>query len=246
MNFLSKKSYIAWYFVIPVVFIHLFVIGIPSILSLALCLTDWSGLGKINYVGFENFIELFDDRYFKKAIFHNILWTIIFLTVPVCIALMCAYLLTGIKRGQMFYRLAFFFPYMLASVVNCQIWKYLFHPIHGLGGFFESIGIEALASSPFTTKETSLYAAAFVDGWHFWGFLVVIYLTGMYQVDNHLYEAADIEGASKFQKFRYITLPMIRPIFIFSLMIIIIWSVPVFDYVYILTGGGPALSLIHI
>ena len=106
---------------------------------------------------------------------------------------MCAYLLTGIKRGQMFYRLAFFFPYMLASVVNCQIWKYLFHPIHGLGGFFESIGIEALASSPFTTKETSLYAAAFVDGWHFWGFLVVIYLTGMYQVDNHLYEAADIE-----------------------------------------------------
>ena len=82
MNFLSKKSYIAWYFVIPVVFIHLFVIGIPSILSLALCLTDWSGLGKINYVGFENFIELFDDRYFKKAIFHNILWTIIFLTVP--------------------------------------------------------------------------------------------------------------------------------------------------------------------
>ena len=135
MNFLSKKSYIAWYFVIPVVFIHLFVIGIPSILSLALCLTDWSGLGKINYVGFENFIELFDDRYFKKAIFHNILWTIIFLTVPVCIALMCAYLLTGINRGQMFYRLAFFFPYMLASVVNCQIWKYLFHPIHGLGGF---------------------------------------------------------------------------------------------------------------
>ena len=242
MNFLSNKGYIAWYFVIPVVFIHLFVIGIPSILSLALCLTDWSGLGKINYVGFENFIELFDDRYFKKAIFHNILWTIIFLTVPVCIALMCAYLLTGIKRGQMFYRLAFFFPYMLASVVNCQIWKYLFHPIHGLGGFFESIGIEALASSPFTTKDTSLYAAAFVDGWHFWGFLVVIYLTGMYQVDNHLYEAADIEGASKFQKFRYITLPMIRPIFIFSLMIIIIWSVPVFDYVYILTGGGPAYS----
>ena len=108
--------------------------------------------------------------------------------------------------------------------------------------FRSSIGIEALASSPFNTKETSLYAAAFVDGWHFWGFLVVIYLTGMYHVDNHLYEAADIEGASKFQKFRYITLPMIRPIFIFSLMIIIIWSVPVFDYVYILTMGGPAYS----
>ena len=67
MNFLSKKSYIAWYFVIPVVFIHLFVIGIPSLASLALCLTDWRGLGEINYIGFENFIELFDDRYLKTV-----------------------------------------------------------------------------------------------------------------------------------------------------------------------------------
>jgi raffinose/stachyose/melibiose transport system permease protein len=64
----------------------------------------------------------------------------------------------------------------------------------------------------------------------------------MYQVDNSLYEAADIEGATKWQKFRYITLPMIRPVFVFTLMIIIIWSVPTFDYIYILTQGGPAYS----
>ena len=64
----------------------------------------------------------------------------------------------------------------------------------------------------------------------------------MYQVDNSLYEAADIEGATKFQKFRFVTLPLIRPIFIFSIMIIIIWSIPTFDYVWILTQGGPAYS----
>ncbi|SVE13792.1 uncharacterized protein METZ01_LOCUS466646 [marine metagenome] len=76
----------------------------------------------------------------------------------------------------------------------------------------------------------------------FLGLLVVIYLTGMYQVDNQLYEAADIEGATRWQKFVYITLPSIRPVLVFSLMIILIWSVPVFDYVYILTRGGPAYS----
>ena len=108
MKIFSKKQFVAWYFIIPVTFIHLFVIGIPSISSLALSLTDWRGLGKINYIGFENFIELLDDRYLKKAIFNNIIWTIAFLTVPVLIALTCAYLLTGIKRGQMFFRLAFF------------------------------------------------------------------------------------------------------------------------------------------
>ena len=74
------------------------------------------------------------------------------------------------------------------------------------------------------------------------GFLVVIYITGKYQVDNSLYESADIEGATKFQKFRFVTLPLIRPIFIFSIMIIIIWSIPTFDYVWILTQGGPAYS----
>ena len=153
MKIFSKKQFVAWYFIIPVTFIHLFVIGIPSISSLALSLTDWRGLGKINYIGFENFIELLDDRYLKKAIFNNIIWTIAFLTVPVLIALTCAYLLTGIKRGQMFFRLAFFFPYMLASVINCQVWKYLFHPIHGLAGFFDRIGWEFLAISPFTSKK---------------------------------------------------------------------------------------------
>ena len=91
-------------------------------------------------------------------------------------------------------------------------------------------------------KETALYAVSFGVGCHFWGFLVVIYITGMYQVDNSLYEAADIEGATKFQKFRFVTLPLIRPIFIFSIMIIIIWSIPTFDYVWILTQGGPAYS----
>ena len=218
------------------------VVATPSILSLALCLTDWNGFGKINYIGFENFYELFDDRVFKKAVKHNIIWTVIFLTIPIAIALTCAYLLTGIKKFQLVYRLIFFFPYMLASIISCQIWKYMFHPLHGIGAWLSSKGFDWITASPFTLKETSLYAVAMVDGWHFWGFLVVVYITGMYQVDNSLYEAADIEGATKFQKFRFITLPMIRPIFIFTLMIIIIWSIPTFDYIFILTQGGPAYS----
>ncbi len=242
MKIFLNKSLIAWYFILPVLLIHLFVIAIPSISSLALSLTDFRGMGKLNYIGFENFNELFDDRYFVKAVYHNIIWTIAFLTIPVFVALVCAYLLTGIKRGQLFFRLAFFFPYMLASVVNCQIWKYLFSPIYGIGTVLSSFGLDLLTTSPFTTKEYSLFAVAFVDGWHFWGFLVVIYLTGMYQVDSSLYEAADIEGASKYQKFRYITLPMIRPVLVFTIMIITIWSIPVFDYVFILTKGGPAYS----
>ena len=242
MNIFLSSNFIKWYFLLPVLTIHFLVIIFPSLTSLILCFTDWNGFGTINFVGLENFRELFDDRVFKKSLKHNLIWTILFLTIPISVALLGAYLLTGVKRFQLFYRFIFFFPYILASVVNCLIWKYLFHPMHGIGAYFSSLGFDILTTSPLTNKSTSLYAVAWVDGWHFWGFLVVIYITAMYQVDESLYEAADIEGATKWQKFRHVTFPMIRPTFFFSILIIIIWSVPAFDYVHMLTNGGPAYS----
>ncbi len=242
MNILSKNNLWAWYFLLPIIAIHFLVIALPSLLSLALCFTDWNGFGRINFIGLQNFYNLFDDRVFKIAVWHNFIWTIFFLTVPITVALLGAFILTGVKRFQLVYRFIFFFPFILASIVNCLVWKYLFHPKHGLGPFFDNFGISIFTNSPLTQKGTSLLAVGFVDAWHFWGFLVVIYITAMYQVDESLYEAADIEGASKWQKFRYITFPMIRPTFVFSVLIIMIWSIPAFDYVYILTGGGPAYS----
>ena len=91
-------------------------------------------------------------------------------------------------------------------------------------------------------RDTSLIAVAFVDSWHFWGFLVVIYLAAMYQVDTQLYESARIEGANRLQQFLHVTLPGIKPTLIFTLLMIIIWSIPAFDYVYLMTQGGPAHS----
>src|SRR5204863_9193169 len=85
-----------------------------------------------------------------------------------------------------------------------------------------------------------LYAIAFVDNWHWWGFLVVIYLAAMQGVDFQLYEAARLEGASRWQEFWYVTLPGIRPTLVFTLLITVLGSFLVFDYVYILTQGGPA------
>jgi raffinose/stachyose/melibiose transport system permease protein len=75
MKFLFSSKLIAWYFIMPVFAIHLLVVAFPSLSSLALSLTDWNGFGKINYIGFENFTELFDDRVFKKAVKHNLIWT---------------------------------------------------------------------------------------------------------------------------------------------------------------------------
>jgi raffinose/stachyose/melibiose transport system permease protein len=103
------------------------------------------------------------------------------------------------------------------------------------------IGVPFLDGVAFLGNKTlALPSVAFVDNWHFWGFLVVLFLSAMQSVDTELYEAARVDGASRWQEFRYVTLPGIRPTLVFVMLMVIVWSLLVFDYIWILTQGGPA------
>ena len=229
-----------WLFLVPVLILNLIVILIPSAAGLAVAFTDWSGIGEMRFIGLGNFERLLNDSIFFKALSNNLIWTLIFLTAPVALGLLGAYLLAGIRRGQMVLRVLFFIPYVMASVVNSQLWRFLLNPRVGIGPWLASHGITFLDFPLFGSRDTALYAVAFVDNWHFWGFLLVLYLAAMSAVDPELYEVARLDGASRFQQFRFVTLPSIRPTLVFTLLMIIIWSGLVFDYVYQLTNGGPA------
>lgn len=117
-----------WVFMLPVVALNLIVIVIPSVISVYFALTKWSGLGTPEFVGLANFERLVNDPIYFKALGHNLIWTAFFLTVPVFLGLLGAYFLSGIRRFQMVYRIAFFIPYVIASVVNTQLWRFLLHP----------------------------------------------------------------------------------------------------------------------
>ncbi len=229
-----------WSFVLPILLLNLIVVIVPSIFSFYVSFTKWSGYGTPTFIGLQNFQDLFQDRVFFKALGNNLSWTVFFLIVPISMGLLGAYLLSSIKRGQLFYRLAFFIPYVVSSVVNTQIWRFLLNPRSGIGAWLADRGIPFLNFAVLGTRDTALIGVAFVDSWHFWGFLVVIYLAAMTAVDIELYEVARLDGASRWQQFWYVTLPSIRPTLVFTILMIIIWSSLTFDYVYIMTGGGPA------
>ena len=231
-----------WSVILPLLIINLIIVIIPSVFGLLLAFTDWSGYGPINFIGLDNFSKLFQDAIFFKSLSNNLIWTALFLTVPIAVGLLGAYMLSGIKRGQILFRVIFFLPYVFASVVNTQIWRQILHPRVGIGPILADYGIPFLDFPIFGTRETALFAVAFVDGWHFWGFLVILYLAAMTAVDAELYEVARLDGASRFQQFRFVTLPSIRPTLVFTILMITIWSSLVFDYVFIMTGGGPANS----
>ncbi|MBZ0299880.1 MAG: sugar ABC transporter permease [Anaerolineae bacterium] len=225
---------------LPLLIVNSIVVIVPSVSGILYAYTDWNGIGDAHWVGLSNFQTLFQDPIFFKAFSNNIIYTALFLTLPIMMGLLGAYLLAGITHGQVIYRLIYFIPYMFSSVINTQIWRYLLHPKYGIGAALANYGITFLDFPIFGRRDTALFGIVFVDGWHWWGFLVVIYLAAMTQVDRELYEVARLDGATRFQQFRFVTLPSIRPTLIFTLLIIFIGTTLVFDHVYILTGGGPA------
>ena len=236
-----RRRLIALLFMLPALLINLLVIGGPGVSSLYYAFTDWNGFTAPHFTGFANAQRLLKDTDFWNAISHNFFWMIFFLTVPFVMGLAGAFMLSRVRRGAMLFRIIYFIPYLIASVVNAQIWKNLLDPNSGLAAQLDKFGIHVLDKVFFFgDSNLALPSVAFVDNWHFWGFLVVLFVAAMQGVDGSRFEAARIDGANAWQEFWHVALPGIRPTLVFAIMIISLWSLLAFDYSYALTGGGPA------
>ncbi|MFL5660319.1 MAG: carbohydrate ABC transporter permease [Ktedonobacteraceae bacterium] len=237
----QRRKILAWIFMIPFFAVNLLVILGPSLSTFYYSLTDWSGIGPAHFLGLANFQQLLTDADFHRAFVINLLWMAMFLTVPIAIGLFGAFLLSQIKRFQMLFRAAYFIPYVIASVVNAAVWQQILDPQQGLAYQLDQFGIHLLDNIYFFgDQKLALPSVAFVDNWHFWGFLVVIFLSAMQSVDPGLYDAAKIDGANHWRQFYHVTLPGIRPVMGIVLLLVTIWSLLVFEYPYIITQGGPA------
>ncbi|MEM7134239.1 MAG: sugar ABC transporter permease [Chloroflexota bacterium] len=234
-----------WLFIAPISVLYIMVVIGPSISAIGFSLTDWSGIGDAEFIGLDNFRKLiFEDKNYRLAFQNNLVWMAFFLTIPFILALLVSSMLAPIKKGAMFFRTALFIPYVLPSVVVASIWSNLLSPRRGLGAQLAKLGeaFEPLNRAFLGNPDTALLSIAFVDNWHFWVFLVILFLTAMQGIAPDLYESARIDGANRWHEFRYVTLPGILPTLVFMLMMTAIWSLLVFDYVWLMTQGGPAGS----
>ncbi|MBA3426925.1 MAG: sugar ABC transporter permease, partial [Rubrobacter sp.] len=189
-------------FMIPLVIVNVLVIVGPSVATIYYSFTEWSGLGPAEFVGLENYREILSDGDFYLAMWHNVLWTIIFLTVPISMGLLGAFLLSQITRFQLFFRIVYFIPYVVASVVNAALWQNILDPDRGIGSALASVGIPFLDGvSFFGSERLALPSVAFVNNWAWWGFVVLLFLTALQSVDTQLYDAAKVDGAGRWQQF---------------------------------------------
>jgi raffinose/stachyose/melibiose transport system permease protein len=144
-----------------------------------------------------------------------------------------------LRKGRSFFQAVYLIPYVIAPVTNALIWaNIIFSPSGGLFGYLRRLGFTI--SSPLGNMKTALYGVAGVDIWHYWGFLTVVYLAALRQTPVDQIEAAEIEGINGWQLFWKVYLPNIAPTIKMMFIFIIIYSFLTFDYVYLLTTGGPA------
>ncbi|HTJ56054.1 MAG TPA: sugar ABC transporter permease [Devosiaceae bacterium] len=228
-------------YIVPTLIINFAIVLVPALLTIALAFCNWDGISAPSFAGLANFEGLFADPVFWTALTNNIIWTIIFLIVPMAMGLLAASMLLIVRRGRNFFQVVYFLPVVIATVITARVWQgMIYSPVTGVFGILARFGVPI--PNPLAAPSTALFGVATVDLWHWWGFLCVIFFAALRQVPQEHIEAARIEGASYWQMMRYVLLPAIRPTITLLMIMTVIWSFLSFDFVYILTQGGPAFS----
>ncbi len=200
----------------------------------------------MKFIGLENYNNLFNDPYVKASLRNTIMYTIIVVPFQTFLSILIAGIITSKKRNIWtgFVKSTLFIPVISSMVLVGTLWKVMYNPQVGLINQFLSIfGVD----DPINwlgTKDLALISVCIVAIWKNVGYFMVIYIAAIMDIPSELYEAAEVDGASKTKQFMYITLPILKPITFLVVTLGTIWSFQVFDLVYTMTGGGPGTSTV--
>lgn len=227
---------------VPLVAMVVVFLALPLVNAGYFMFVDFNGLdANPPWVGMGNFTELAQDPDVLEALGHNVVWVIIGTIAPLVIGLWLALLVWGIKRGSTMYRLAFFMPYVLPQVAVGIVWGWIYAPTRGwLNRALDAVGLGEWSRGWLGDPDTALYAVLATAIWATFGFVFVIFLSALRNVDMDQVDAALIDGANAVQRVRYVILPQIMPVFLTVTTITLIGGFSVFDIVFVMTGGGPA------
>ncbi|MGG4398328.1 sugar ABC transporter permease [Paenibacillus thiaminolyticus] len=237
-----KEALVGWLFLLPeivgMLLLNVFALGF----SLYLSFTDWdllSGVSGIKFAGLQNYIHLFQDPTIWKALYNNLVYTVLTVPLPIAIALVLAVVIHSKVYFKDYFKVVFFIPYISSIIAVAAVWSILFHPSLGpINQFLMDLGV----SNPpkwLVDPKTSLISVAIISAWAGLGYTIIIYMAGLSNISEELYEAAEIDGATGLKKFFNITIPLLRPTTFFLLITMLIGSFKVFDIISYLTEGGP-------
>ena len=239
---MNKKKIYPQYFAFGALLIYFALFFLPGLIGVGYSFTDWSAYSdELHYIGFENFRIVFSsDENYMKIITNTLSFTLITTVLKNVIGLVLAILLTKSIKLLNMHRGIVFMPSVLSTLIIGMIFKSILDPKSGLlNSFFRSVGLEMLAQKWLVSSELAFGSVMAVDIWRGVGYIMTILIAGILSISSDYYEAAAIDGAGGWAKFRYITFPLIIPTLATTTVLNVIYGLKVFDMVYALTNGGP-------
>lgn len=229
-------------FMLPALVLFLLLVVAPMLVALYSSVFRWNGFGGLpsNFIGLDNFTRLLTSEIFAQDLWHLLVLVLLSIFVQLPFSLAIAMLLNQRMRGRALYRVLFFAPYVLSEVITGVLFSLILSPNSGMAN--RVLSMFGLESEWLADPNTVMPALFLVMTWKYFGFHMMIYLAGRQNIPNELIEAAQIDGATGWKTFRYVTLPLLGPTIRISIFLSVIYTIQLFDLVWILTGGGPSHS----
>ncbi len=237
-----KKGKLTPYLMVSPYLLHFSVfVAFPVIFSLVLVFHRWNIIAPMQWVGLQNFNHLINDRLFFRSLINTFIFLLIHIPLQIIVALALAEFLNQQIRLRAFFRAAYFLPVIISGVVVTIVWQQLYGFDSGLfNRLLTTVGLPKIGW--LIDKRLAMSSIALMATWKNVGLYVVLFLVGLQSVPLHYYEAADMDGATHWQKFRYITIPSINPTIFMVVVLSTIGGFSLFIEPYIMTGGGPLNS----
>lgn len=233
-DFSNSEKFAGWVFIFPALIGTFIFIIIPVICSFGLSFMKWDLLNPIQFVGFENYRNLFAEPLFYKILVNTIVFALSTSILGVIIPLVLACILNSKIRGSEFYKTAYFLPFITPMIVIGIVWEWIFDPNIGILNHVLNLHINWLYDTHF-----AMPALIIVSVWKLIGYNMIIFLSSLSSISQSMFEAAKIDGASPVQTFVNVTAPLLSPSIFFVVIITAISSFQIFDLIYLMTEGGP-------
>jgi raffinose/stachyose/melibiose transport system permease protein len=240
----SRRTRRAWavagLFLLPALLLYALFVLFPILQAARFSLYDWNGLEAMDqFVGLANFARALADPVFRGSVGHNALIVVLSLAIQIPFALGLALMLNRRFRGRAILRLVFFAPYVIAEVITAIVWSLLLQPNGLAEHVLTAIGLGDVYSPWLADPDTVLLALFLIITWKYFGFHMILLLAGLQGIPREVEEAAEIDGASRWQSLRFVTLPLLGPTLRVSVFLSIIGSLQLFDLIWVTTRGGP-------
>jgi multiple sugar transport system permease protein len=237
-----RNTAVGWSFLLPNFAGFALLTLVPVALLFYYAFTSWNVFGGAEWTGLDNVRQMLHDNSFRTALLNTLYYTVFHIPLTLVAALALALLLNRRLRGVAFFRTVAFFPYITSIVALAQVWNMLFSPSYGpINAVLRGIGV---GNPPgwTTSADWSMPAVIVVGTWREMGYYMLLFLAGLQTIPAQLYEAAKVDGANAWQRFRAVTLPGLRPTTFFVVVMLTIGSFKVFDLILVMTNGGPGQS----